>query len=68
MLSLHGDLLSTAKDYALQLASGSIVVVGALVAWLGRVSEKRIIARQQASHATAIEVVRADLTRSVQSE
>ena len=65
---MNPDLLSALKVYILQVAAGSLVVVAACAAWLGRVWEKRIEAREQAEHAKALESLKAELTKTAEIE
>jgi hypothetical protein len=68
MHPIDPDLLAAVKLYVLRVAGGTIVLAGALAAWLGHVLQARITAREQASHARALEDLKADLTKSVQVE
>jgi hypothetical protein len=66
--TIDPETLIDIKEYILQVAAGSLAIIGALSVWLGRVWSKRIESREQARHAKALESVKADLTKSVNIE
>jgi hypothetical protein len=68
MSTIDPQILSALKAYILEVAAGSLAVVAALSAWLGRVWAKRLESHEQANYAKALESVKADLTRSVNIE